>query len=162
MSAALKKGMVTGLAAYQCREQRRDSASRAAHNRLRDECIDALMHDPARTVDTPSYPNESNMPAVKAVLYVYDARPQLLLETLLIVAQVARGEVDFYARQVLHLRANALIAAQGQQHAADHRDALVESERDDRPDEDRDEDARDNAIDWLSERQREERAFGEA
>ena len=43
MSAALKKGMVTGLAAYQCREQRRDSASRDAHNRLRDECIDALM-----------------------------------------------------------------------------------------------------------------------
>ena len=139
--------------------KRRDHAMRAAHNRLRTAMIDALLNDPERLIPTPSYSIKAYT-AMACAVDTYTANSALLRETLLIVAQVARGDIDYEGRLALYLRANALIAAQAQCHAADHRDALVEA--DNRSDEERVEDARDNAIDWLDEQRREDRVAGVA
>ena len=142
--------------------KRRDHAMRAAHHRLRAAMIDALLNDPERLIPTPSYSIKAYPAMACAVDTYYTENRALLRETLLIVAQVARGDIDYEGRLALYLRANALIAAQAQCHAADHRDALVESERDGRNDEERAEDARDNAIDWREEQRRENQRMGVA
>ena len=80
-----------------------DHITREAHNRLRAEMVDALRTDPDRLVCTPSFADHCVLPASNAVLYVYNARPQLLLETLRIVAQVARGELGYEQRHALQL-----------------------------------------------------------
>ena len=141
--------------------KRRDPAMRAAHKRLRTAMVDALLHDPERLIPTPSYSIKA-YPAMACAADTYTANSALLRETLLIVAQVARGDIDYEGRLALYLRANALIAAQAQCHATDHRDALVEAERDNRCDEERAEDARDNAIDWREKQRRENQRMGVA
>ena len=139
--------------------KRRDHAMRDAHHSLRAAMIDALHNDPERLIPTPDYSIKTYSAAACAV-DTYGADRELLLETLRIVADVARGDIDYEGRLALYLRANALIAKQGRQHAEDHRDALVD--RDTRSDEERAEDARDNAIDWREEQRRENQRMGVA
>ena len=140
--------------------KRRDHAMRNAHNRLRTAMIDALLNDPERLIPTPGYSIKAYPAADCAVDTYYTPSRELLLETLRIVATVARGDIDFEGRLALYLRANALIAKQGQKHAEEHRDALVD--RDTRSDEERAEDARDSAIDWRDEQRREDQRMGVA
>lgn len=111
---------------YLQREQRTDHATRNAHNALRTELIDALMHDPARLVSTPGF-HDPQMAAMNVVLDHFSGikADNLLHETLRIIGRVACGSLDREALRELQLRASALIAAQAQAHATWHRDDMV-------------------------------------
>lgn len=109
--------MVKGLGRHYARQDRRDGLAQQAYTSLRNELIDALMNDPAKTVRTPGF-GKAEMPAYDVITDAFSGRDgdQALHELLRIVSLCAKGQAD----HELHLRASAWVAARADEHAAFH------------------------------------------
>lgn len=115
--------MVSGLAQYYAaRQDRRDALADSAYTTLRDELIDALIHDPAKVVQTPGFKSRQTT-AADVINDAFAGRgEQSLIELLRIVGLCAQGKPD----HEVHLRASAWIAARAAEHAAFHQGDLVD------------------------------------
>jgi len=124
----LENPMVSGLNRYYARQDRRGALAESAYTTLRDELIDALIHDPAKVVQTPGF-KSSQTTAADVINDGFAGRgEQSLIELLRIVGLCAQGK----AGHEVHLRASAWIAARAAEHAAFHAgDLVAELEGDD-------------------------------
>ena len=114
--------MVAGLGRHYAQQDRRDSLAEAAYRTLRNELIDALMHDPAKSVQTPGFkPLRHTAAEVINESLAGKNGDQSLFELLRIVGLLAQGKTD----HELHLRAAAWIAARAREHAELHHDDML-------------------------------------
>lgn len=88
-----------------------------AHRYMRDECIDALLFDPARLISTPGF-KRKRMAAEDVLYESFSERDgdERLHEVARILGLVAQGATE----PSLPLRASALLATIANEHAAWH------------------------------------------
>lgn len=121
-STAIENPMVAGLGRHHARQDRRDALCAGAYATLRDELIDALLHDPARVVQTPGFGRQQTTAAdVIADSFAARSGEQSLRELLRIVGLCAQTAAD----NELRLRASAWIAQRAAEHAEFHQSDLV-------------------------------------
>lgn len=117
----IENPMVSGLSSYYSAQDGRSAMADEAYDTLRDELTYALLHDPAKLVQTPGFnPRMTSAADVVADSFASATGDASLHELLRIVGLCAQGKAA-----ELQKRAASWIAGRAAQHAAFHQGDLV-------------------------------------